>query len=445
MAEGVGFEPTVGLLLLLISSQVPLTTQPPFRTFIIRHLQMIILGAFDILILTSDTVCMNSTSDANDATEKGSVWQKTPYANLIRYKSSGKYFARLRVGGKLIRRCLNTPRISVAKLRLADLEKEERQKAEHKSDVGGGTMVFEDILAIYRQRLKANASLKLRSKNYREERIAALLKSWPGLCRMDVRRITKQECLSWAGCYAEAAAPSNFNNTVGTLRLILEIATELGGRYDNPARFIKRVRIRAKKLQLPSPAQFLALLDTILKADGAWNHRCSDLVQFLAYGGFRIGEAEKILWADCAFDKGEIIVRGDAETGTKNGEIRRVPMIPEMRSLLERLRSERKTESETASVMKVRECQGAIDSACRKLGIPRFTHHDLRHLFATRCIESGVDIPTVSRWLGHKDGGALAMKVYGHLRDHHSAEMAMKVRFGAPPPSNGKESSHPAL
>jgi len=41
------------------------------------------------------------------------------------------------------------------------------------------------------------------------------------------------------------------------------------------------------------------------------------------------------------------------------------------------------------------------------------THHDLRHLFATRCIETGVDIPTVSRWLGHKDGGGLAMKVYG--------------------------------
>ena len=31
MAEGVGFEPTVALRLLLISSQVPLTTQPPFR------------------------------------------------------------------------------------------------------------------------------------------------------------------------------------------------------------------------------------------------------------------------------------------------------------------------------------------------------------------------------------------------------------------------------
>jgi hypothetical protein len=32
LAEGVGFEPTVALRLLLISSQVPLTTQPPFRS-----------------------------------------------------------------------------------------------------------------------------------------------------------------------------------------------------------------------------------------------------------------------------------------------------------------------------------------------------------------------------------------------------------------------------
>src|SRR6266545_5393904 len=80
-------------------------------------------------------------------------------------------------------------------------------------------------------------------------------------------------------------------------------------------------------------------------------------------------------------------------------------------------------------VLQVKECQGAINTACKKLGIARFTHHDLRHWFATRCIESGVDIPTVSRWLGHKDGGALAMKVYGHLRNQHSASMAKLVKF----------------
>ena len=57
---------------------------------------------------------------------------------------------------------------------------------------------------------------------------------------------------------------------------------------------------------------------------------------------------------------------------------------------------------------------------------------DLRHLFATRCIESRVDIPTVSRWLGHSDGGALAMRVYGHLRNSHSIEMAQQVSFSKP-------------
>jgi len=51
-----------------------------------------------------------------------------------------------------------------------------------------------------------------------------------------------------------------------------------------------------------------------------------------------------------------------------------------------------------------------IHRAAKAIGMKRITHHDLRHLFATRCSESGVEIPTVSRWLGHKDGGALAMK-----------------------------------
>jgi hypothetical protein len=40
-----------------------------------------------------------------------------------------------------------------------------------------------------------------------------------------------------------------------------------------------------------------------------------------------------------------------------------------------------------------------------------------------------VDIPTLPRWLGHKDGGALAMKVHGRLNNEHSQAMAQQVRF----------------
>ncbi len=107
------------------------------------------------------------------------------------------------------------------------------------------------------------------------------------------------------------------------------------------------------------------------------------------------------------------MARGDADTGTKNWTIRRVPLIPDARALFERMRSHRPGELSDARVFRVSECQKALDRACKKVGAERITHHDLRHLFATRCIESGVDTPTVSRWLGHKDGGALAMKTYG--------------------------------
>jgi hypothetical protein len=43
-----------------------------------------------------------------------------------------------------------------------------------------------------------------------------------------------------------------------------------------------------------------------------------------------------------------------------------------------------------------------------------------------------VGIPTVSHWLGHKDGGALAMKRYGHLRQEHSFAMIKRVNFDKP-------------
>jgi integrase len=189
--------------------------------------------------------------------------------------------------------------------------------------------------------------------------------------------------------------------------------------------------VRRKELQLPEPDQFLALVQKVRTAGSRDNDNCGDATEFLSYAGPRLNEAAKIYGRDCSFFKNEITIRGDAITGTKNWEIRRVPMIPEMRKLLERLKSERgEQEFLDNPVLRVRKFNRSLKSACKKLGLYHLTHHDLRHLFATRCIESGVDIPTVAKWLGHKNSGVLAMQTYGHLRDKHSANMAEKVIFG---------------
>jgi integrase len=375
---------------------------------------------------------MNASS--SDTTEP--VWQKTPVANLVRNVQSGNYYARIRVGGKLIWKSLKTDRISVAKLRLGDFHKDERKRAAAHKAVARGKMTFAAALQTYRERLKGDYSLKDRTRDFREERIAALLKSWPELGETDVAQVSKVDCLTWAIRFGKDASPSSFNNTVGTLKLVLDVAVEAGARYDNPATYIKRKKIRQKVLHLPSQDKFPDLVAKIRKADGGFGRRCGDLVEFLAYSGCRKSEATRVLGEHCDFKKGEITILGDPVTGTKNWEIRRIPMIPDMRRLLDRIKSGRDEKEFSANpVMEVKECQGAINTACKALGISRFTHHDLRHLFATRCIESGVDIPTVSRWLGHKDGGALAMKTYGHLRDQHSTNMAQKVVFIEPAPN----------
>ncbi|MGD0022933.1 MAG: site-specific integrase [Smithellaceae bacterium] len=404
---------------------MPSATRPSLHAFIYKHLTKLQDLKFDFLILQFDTVCVKDKIAAPKAR-----WLKTPFANLVRYVPSGIYFSRIRVRGKLIRRSLKTNKLAVAKLRLADLEKVERQRTEIREAVTSGNMSFGDALAIFRGRLLNDSSLKPRSKEFRQERIAALRNSWPGLEQTEVRKITKQDCLAWAADYSIKASPPCFNTCVATLRMVIDVAIEAGARYDNPARFIKKLRVRQKELQLPNREQFLKMVESIERVNRRFSRDCANLVRFLAYGGFRKSEAANITWADCDFGKKEIVVRGDPETGTKNWTIRRVPMIPDMFELLKRLRDERPDEPASQPVMRVRECQKTIDSACTILGIARFTHHDLRHLFATLCIESGVDIPTVSRWLGHKDGGALAMKVYGHLRDQHSVAMAQRVTFG---------------
>jgi integrase len=357
-------------------------------------------------------------------------WQKTKYANLIRYVPSRMYFARVRVRGKLIRRSLKTPYISTAKMRLSDLEKEERQRAENQTTIANGRMTFGDALAVYRKRLQGDMSLKPGTKDYREERIAALLKSWSGLEKTDVRKISKNDCLNWAAEYQRGVSPTNYNNTVGSLKLILNVAVEAGAVYENSAKFIKRARVIVREPALPNQDDFQKVLSTIKHGSVA------DLIRFQAYSGMRISEASKVTWQDVDFQREQIVVRGDEVTGTKNWEIRRAPMIPEMKALLERLRDENPHRKQTDPVMSAKEFRGSVKTACRKLGIAPFNHHAMRHFFITRCMELSVNVRVIADWVGHKDGGALILKRYSHVRPAHAAEMAKRVTFSTVEASN---------
>jgi len=361
--------------------------------------------------------------------EENSKWETTTVPNLVRYRPSETYFARFKVGGKVVWKSLDTTVFSVAKQRLPDLVREHRSRVESNRAFTSGKMTVGDAVQVYLEKVNASVSTKPRTKQYRHMLIDFIKRSWPALFAMDVRKVSERDCQEWLSRYQRQYAPTVVNNSVGTLRGVFEEAVTTGARFNNPAAKLSRVRVVAKKLELPSREEFLRFVEEIRTAGAGQSKDCANLVRFLAYSGLRIGEARYVTWADVMFQRRQLYVRGDPVTRTKNGETRFVPMIPELEEMLGELRRERPSETPTGTVMRVFECEHSMTNAAARIGMKRITHHDLRHLFATICIESGVDIPTVSRWLGHKDGGALCMKTYGHLRQDHSLAQAQRVRF----------------
>ena len=356
------------------------------------------------------------------------TWERTRLQNLIRHKS-GRYYARAFAGGKEVWKSLKTSHFSKAEAKLAEFLKEHRERRSNGNGEVSAKMTFGEAAAIHLRNLDDNLSIKPRTRDYWRECLAALQKSWPGLSETEIRKITQADCKKWASAYAKTASATRYNNTVSVLRHVLNVAVESGVVYSNAAAVVKRAAVRGKKIALPTIEKFNAMIAEMRAGHSRDSINCADFAAGLAFTGCRVGEAREIAWRDLDFEVGEIVVRGDAKTGTKNWELRRVPLIPDARALFQRMRSERLGEPLDAKVFRVGECQKALDRAAKKVGADRITHHDLRHLFATRCIESGVDIPTVSRWLGHKDGGALAMKTYGHLRREHSIAQAQRVTF----------------
>jgi integrase len=374
--------------------------------------------------------------------------------NLIQYTKTDTYYARIKVGRKNVRKRLESAQgeaildFQEARRALPDAIKAIRENA-----APAGTFAF--YQAKYEAAIKSDHKLAPGTKRYRKFCLNALKLTWPDLAGLQVGKITLADCQAWANRFLTPGKEDEngydeqyFNNSLGTLRAVLELA---GIRRDNnPAFKIKRLGVPPKKLQLPEGSQFEQIVQAIENSGFKGCKERADLVRFLAYSGCRISEAADVQWSDVKLEAkgGRVTVRNAKRKKTSDvPRERHVPLNPDLMHLLLRLRNQRSAIITELGKRAVRdyspriethvcvatECEKSLTSACKKVGAHRITHHDLRHLFATRCIESGVDIQTVARWLGHVDGGALAMKVYGHLRTEHSEAMAQKVSFGSAP------------
>lgn len=375
-----------------------------------------------ILSLMKTTYEMTTDAKREPHLSTDGKWRSFPRVpNLLQYVIAGTYYARCKINGKPVRASLDTDVFSKAKQRLPDKLKELRKPTVEVGTFADGRVKFE-------QQTNCDHTLAELSKVYRLRCVERLRKSWPDLDAWKVDTITEDECRQWAHRYAEKYSAQFFNNTLNVFRQILGLAGL--GRDANPAYKIKRLGVRSKPLELPTTDQFDRLLKEIETSGAGQAKDCADLVSFLSFTGCRIAEMKQALWRDVDWDRNEITIHSVKRRATSNASLTRViPLIPALRELLENMREKHQSQPDDR-ICRVSECQKSLTRACKVVGCARLTHHSLRHLFATRCVESGIDIPTVARWLGHSDGGMLALKIYGHLRREHSQNMASKVTFG---------------
>ncbi len=360
-------------------------------------------------------------------TAKGPVFHKVGQ-NLYRLESSQGYYALFKRRGKQIRKSLKTTDPALARRRLAELH----QKVGRLTQTSGASKItFTELGA----RWLENARVKLKEKS--ATRLETCLKGLqPYFGDVPVRNITHRHCEEWLVKRGKEISPASYKKERSTLFAILDYALRDGLILDNPARASLPTRKIVKSKQvIPTRAQFRLLVESIRKSDGR-AIPALNLVELLGYSGMRLNEAISLTWADVDLDRGAFTVTG-GEQGTKNLEVRVVPLFPALRDLLERIRGDQEPPA-TDRVIPINCAQTAIINACKKASLPKFLHHSMRHYFCSNAIELGIDFKVIAGWLGHKDGGYLVAKTYGHLRDAHSFEMARRMTITAAetPPVN---------
>ena len=334
----------------------------------------------------------------------------------------GVYFAWFSVRGKQLKRSLRTSDKELARRRLAEL----RKVAARLHGLEDRNLRFEEVVRAWLESIEGG----LKPSTY-SRRVVCINQLMAFFKTIPIRSITSADIEKWKLRRGASIAARTFNKELETLNHVIRYARDVKGiLLDNPAEKVRNRKTATATVEIPSKEQFGRLLAELRNEPQAVRSGAAGFTELLAYSGLRLGEGREVRWRDVNFELNTLLVTG-GETGTKNHQHRTVPLFPGLRRLLESIIKERGEITKEDRIFGVRDIRQALGSACRRAGLPRFGHHALRHFFCSNAIEAGVDFKTIAGWLGHKDGGVLAARTYGHLRNEHSTAMAKRLTFDA--------------
>lgn len=232
-----------------------------------------------------------------------------------------------------------------------------------------------------------------------------------------------------------AFSPGGINRIMSTLRAVLNLAAAEGV-IEKAPRVGLRPDDNSRSIVPPTETE----LDAIVEASKGFTEIAPffpEVIRLAAETGLRAAELFHLCWRSVDFEMGDTggirieeqqrtRIVGGKPWKPKNLKFRIVPLTPLARSILDELHT--KVPKAPAELVIPNRGGGPylrlenaprgsgkgwwhdVLESCELKGRVRF--HDLRHLFAVRCLQRGVPLAVVSAWLGHSDVN-LTVKRYG--------------------------------
>lgn len=264
----------------------------------------------------------------------------------------------------------------------------------------------------------------------------------PKIGDLQIKKITSlvlqtliTELLNNGNTKTKAGLSSNtVNNIISVIQGSIKMANMLGYIKENTSYAIKRPRIDEHKIECFSLIEQKKIENAVLKSAKT---KLFGIIICL-YTGLRIGELMALRWKDINLTNGVLIVSHSSHD-SKGGIVFDEPktksskrIIPLPKQLLPRLKHiQKNTHSEFVisngtSPISVRSYQRTFELLLKKLSIKHRGFHSLRHTFATRALECGMDVKTLSEILGHKNP-TITLNRYAHSLLEHKVTMMNRL------------------
>ncbi len=235
----------------------------------------------------------------------------------------------------------------------------------------------------------------------------------------------------------QGLSASTVNSTISVLKNSLKTAFEIGVLSEDVASKIKRPKREEKRVECFSVSEQKLLQERAING----KRKFIGVIVCL-YCGLRLGEVLALKWADVDLSGAQMTISKTCfdkfvdgknerfEYSAKTYSSNRIIPIPAfLRSLLKNYKKTAQSEyvvEDKGKMVGVRSYQRSFELLQRKCNIPRKNFHALRHTFATRAIELGMDVKTLSEILGHKNS-VITLNRYVHSLNSHKRAMMNKL------------------